>query len=351
MKKRSQIITRKKMTMAQIAEVAGVSVPTVSKVLRRQYDGSQATRERVEQILLEHGYLDQRALQRARNGEKTAVCLVLPLLESSYELEILRGVDTGLNEINHHLILIKRSNEPTHAHQWLMQLSDTALNGVILVFGDQHHAQVEDTLQQQHLPFVIVDHLSELGPTVPSVGINNFAGGRSAVAHLFSLGHRRIGIITGPLTLACARDRLAGYHTVLSEEGFPVDSALIRHGVFEEAEGIKSGYQEANALLNLPDPPTAIFASNDTQAIGVYKALFERGIRIPQDISVIGFDDIPIASQMLPTLTTVRQPLFEMGRTATSMLLRLLENKPLDSTRVELPTSLIIRQSCAKSPL
>jgi LacI family transcriptional regulator len=198
-------------------------------------------------------------------------------------------------------------------------------------------------LRHHQIPFVVVDHRGELGPDIPSVGATNWLGARTAIEHLLSLGHRRIAIISGPSTHRCSLDRIAGYRVVLEDAGLPINPAFIRPGAFSH----EAGYEQTCALLDLPEPPTAIFAGCDAQAMGVYSALRARGLDIPRDISVVGFDDIPIASIVTPTLTTVRQPLMEMGRVATAMLLHLIAGEPLDSTRVELTTNLIVRDSCA----
>jgi LacI family transcriptional regulator len=189
---------------------------------------------------------------------------------------------------------------------------------------------------------VIVDHRGELGPDISSVGSTNVLGGRLATEYLLSLGHRRIAIISGISTIRASQERIVGYRTTLEEAGIAVDPELIRPGAFKQ----HTGYEQTCALLSLPEPPTAIFAGSDTQAMGVYSALRAHGISIPDGMSVVGFDDVSIASLVTPTLTTVRQPLMEMGRVATTMLLKLIAGEPLDSMRVELTTTLIVRESC-----
>jgi LacI family transcriptional regulator/LacI family xylobiose transport system transcriptional regulator len=171
---------------------------------------------------------------------------------------------------------------------------------------------------------------------VPSVGATNWNGGLTATRHLLELGHRRIGMIAGPAKMLCSRAREDGYRTALETAGVPVDAHLIRHGDFHVARA----YEEGRALLSLPDPPTAIFAGSDLQAFGLYEAARVLGLRVPDDLSVIGFDDLPMARWAWPPLTTIRQPLTEMAATATRIVLG-------DDTqmRVELATSLVVRQS------
>jgi LacI family transcriptional regulator len=199
-------------------------------------------------------------------------------------------------------------------------------------------------LRRRGIPFVVVDHRGELGPDIPSVGATNWAGGRVATEHLLSLGHRRIAIITGTPALGCSRERLSGYRAALEMAGVAFDPALCREGDFQ----YESGYRETCALLELSDPPTAIFASNDMQAIGALNALRARGMSVPRDMSIVGFDDLEIAALINPPLTTVRQPLAQMGSFAATMLLQLIEREPLGSSRIELATELIVRESSTR---
>ncbi|KPV48245.1 LacI family transcriptional regulator, partial [Kouleothrix aurantiaca] len=181
-----------------------------------------------------------------------------------------------------------------------------------------------------------------IGEGGAAVGATNRAGGYTATRYLIELGHRRIGFITGAMDVGCAVDRLEGYRAALAEFGIPADPALVAAGNFAR----ETGFAGARTLLDLPDPPTAIFASNDEMAFGVIDAARDRGLRIPGDLSIVGFDDIPPAASVYPALTTVRQPLEQMGRVATQMLLRLISDEQIRPERAELPTELIVRESC-----
>jgi LacI family transcriptional regulator len=173
------------------------------------------------------------------------------------------------------------------------------------------------------------------------VGATNWAGGLAATEHLLSFRHRRIAAIAGPEDYLCSRARIDGYRSALERAGLEFDPALVRHGDFYHEGGFRRGVE----LLDLPDRPTAIFAGSDQQALGVYEAARQQGLRIPQDLSVVGFDDLPVARWVSPPLTTVRQPLAEMGRAAAQMLGEIIEDRPLRSRRVELSTELIMRES------
>lgn len=337
-----QRTSKQRSTIAEIATQAGVSIPTVSRVLNNRPDVAPATRERVEQVIRECGFVRSRIANSLRRGSSGIVDLVLPDIDSPYEVEIIRGVEEIIERTELRLALTTTHQDLQKERLWLAKVIDGATDGVILVLA---HGQSErlDTLHHHHIPFVVVDHQGGLGPDIPSVGATNWSGGRVATEHLLSLGHRRIAVIGGPPSFRCSLDRIAGYRAELEAAGIPVDPQLIRPGEFKQ----QTGYEQTCALLELEHPPTAIFAGSDMQAMGVYSALRARGLTVPDAMSVIGFDDVPFASIVTPTLTTIRQPLIEMGRMATTMLLRLIAKEPLDSLRVELATSLLVRESCA----
>jgi LacI family transcriptional regulator len=331
----------KRRTIAEIAAKAGVSIPTVSRVLNQRPDVAPETRERVEQVIKESGFIRSR-VRNVLKESSGIVDMLVPNLTNLYSVEIVRGVEEVLERTELRLALSFTHDALSFEQRWLAKVIDGATDGAILVLAHGQSTRL-DMLHRNRIPFVIVDHRGELGPDVPSVGATNWLGGRLATEHLLSLGHRRIAIISGDATLPCSRDRIAGYRAALEEAGIPVDPVLIRPGKFDQ----QSGYEQTMALLDLPEPPTAIFAGSDTQALGVYAALGARGLRVPDAMSVVGFDDVPLASIITPTLTTVRQPLVEMGRVATTMLLRMIAEEPLDSKRVELTTRLIARESSA----
>lgn len=332
----------KRNTIAEIAAKAGVSIPTVSRVLNNRPDVAPGTRKRVEQVIEESGFTRHRATPSSRKESSGIVDLLVTDLINQYSVEIVRGVEESLERTELRLALSVTRSSSQLEQRWLNKVLNGATDGAILVLA-RGQSQDLDTLHQHKIPFVVVDHRGELGPDVPSVGTTNWLGGRMATEYLLSLGHRRIAAIRGDADLRCSRDRIAGYRAALEDAGIPVEPELIRHGKFSQ----QTGYEQTCALLALPEPPTAIFAGCDTQAMGVYSALRAHGRSVPEGMSVIGFDDIPISSIVTPALTTIRQPLVEMGRVATTMLLRLISGEPLDSIRVELTTTLVERNSCA----
>jgi LacI family transcriptional regulator len=331
--------SRKRNTIAEIAAKAGVSIPTVSRVLNKRPDVAAETRERVEQVIKEMGFTRSHTL---RQGTSNVIDLVTPNLENPYSIEIIRGVGEAVARSAFRMALSTTHQTSQLEQKWLAKVIAGATSGVILLV-ERGQSMYLDELRRHQIPFVVVDHRGELGVDVPSVGATNWLGGRTATAYLLSLNHQRIGMINGPATMQCSLDRNAGYRAALEAANIPFDPALVCPGSYTFA----TGYEQTCALLDLLDPPTAIFAGNDLQAMGVYSALRARRMHIPDEVSVIGFDDVQFASLVTPTLTTVRQPLVEMGRVATTMLLRQIAGEPLDTMRAELTTSLIIRESCA----
>jgi DNA-binding LacI/PurR family transcriptional regulator len=209
-----------------------------------------------------------------------------------------------------------------------------------MVFSDLDRDQ-RAQLEARRIPFVVVDPVGDVGDDVPSIGSANWNGGRLATMHLRSLGHTRIAMIAGPPDTLCSRQRIDGYTDALRSTGTVVDPALIRPGNFE----VSTGHREALSLLQLPDRPTAIFAGSDMQALGVYQAARELSLDIPGDLSVVGYDDIPLAQWVTPTLTTIHQPLHQMAELATRLLLDLAQGATPTASRMDLAVRLEVRQS------
>ncbi len=318
-------------TIAQIAQIAGVSVPTVSKVLNDRADVALPTRERVERVIEEYGFVRNRAARALRNGKTGLVDLILPRLDDEYYLPILEGVAQVLREAGVRLVLTSTNYQPEQEVQWIDTVTDHSTDGILLVLPSR-----------SGLPFVLIHNQGSQRFGVPSVTITSWEGGFVATTHLISLGHRRIAYIGKTAAARDAIERIAGYRAALDAANLPLDPQLQCAGNFTEADG----YTATRALLELPEPPTAIFAGNDRQAAGVYRALHELGMTVPGDMSVIGFDNLPYTEIMNPPLTTVHAPRLELGRTAATLLLRLINGEALDMTRVVLPTEFIERQSC-----
>lgn len=329
----------RKVTITAIAREAGVSVPTVSRVVNGRSDVSPATRARIEELLHEHGYRRRTSRRRDRAG---LIDLVFNDLDSPWAVEIIRGVEDVAHAAGVGTVISATHRRSTSTRQWLENLRARASDAVILVASTlQPTHQAE--LRRLNVPIVAVDPAGVPALDVPTVGATNWAGGLAATEHLIGLGHRRIGFIAGPPRLLCSRARLDGHRAALEAAGIESDPDLVQPGTFYH----ESGFQGAVSLLDLPDPPTAIFAASDQMAFGVYEAVRQRGLRIPDDLSVLGFDDLPEARWASPPLTTVRQPLTEMGTLAARTVLRLAKGEEIESPRVELATHLVVRDSTA----
>jgi LacI family transcriptional regulator len=329
-------------TISEIAAQAGVSMPTVSRVLNRRSDVAPRTRERVEQLLREHGY--QRRGPRA-DDRAWLIDLVFNDLDSPWAVEVIRGVEEAAHAAGAGTVVSAIHRRRSSARQWLENLRARASDGVILVttaLDPDLHAE----LRRLHVPAVVVDPAGVPDLDVPTIGATNWAGGVSATEHLTRLGHRRIGFVAGRPGLWCSRARLDGYRAGLESIGVAVDPGLLVQGDFDYA----SGFEGATRLLALDDRPTAVFAASDQMALGVYEAARKRGLRVPEDLSVVGFDDLPQARWSSPPLTTVRQPLSEMGMLAVRTVLRLLNDEHLESAKVELATEVVVRDSTAPPP-
>jgi LacI family transcriptional regulator len=329
-------------TLAAIAAEAGVSLPTVSKVVNGRPDVAPATRARVEQLLDEHRYSRGGVRRHRRSG---LIDLVFNGLDSPWAVEILRGVEEwgAGHETGIAVSSVRHGN--VRPASWTSALASHDTDGVILVTSELTGSQLEQ-LREAGIPLVVVDPVNPPPPDLPSVGATNWAGGLAATEHLLSLGHRRIGAIAGPGDYLCSRARIDGYRTALERADVQFDPALVRNGDFYH----EGGFIQGGELLGLTKPPTAIFAGSDQQAFGVYEAARQRGLRIPQNLSVVDFDDLPVARWVSPPLTTVRQPLTEMGSAAAQMLGELIDGTTLRSSRVELTTELITRESTATPP-
>jgi LacI family transcriptional regulator len=319
-------------TLAAIAAEAGVSLAVVSKVLNGRPDVAQDTRDRVRRLLDDHHYA--RRSSPGRRGPRL-FGVVFNGLDHPWAVEILRGIESWSTD--HAAGIVVSAADLRSA------LDARYCDGVLLATTRLTAAQVGD-LRAARVPVVVIDPASTPPADLASVGATNWAGGLAAADHLLDLGHRRIAVITGPANFHCSLARLDGYRTALASAGVPADPALVRYGDFSP----EGAFTAAAELLALNDPPTAVFAGSDQQAFGVYQAARRRGLRIPEDLSVVGFDGLPAASWASPPLTTVWQPLIEMGGTAAQMLGDLVDKRPPHPNRVELSTELIVRESTAR---
>ena len=329
----------RKVTITAIAREAGVSVPTVSRVVNGRSDVAPETRAKVEELLRQYGY---RRRTHAPGDRAALLDLVFNDLDSPWAVEIIRGVEEVAHSSGIGTVVSAIHDRAGAARQWMTNLRARASDGVILVTSVLEPL-LHNELHRLGVPIVVVDPAGAPALSAPTVGATNWAGGLSATEHLIQLGHRRIGFIAGPPRLLCSRARLDGYRAALESAGLPLDEELEVPGDFYH----ESGFHGCRQLMRLDDPPTAVFAASDQMAMGAIEALRQRGLRVPQDISVVGFDDLPEMRWSAPPLTTVRQPLAEMGKVAARTVLRQARGEEIDSPRVELATELVVRASTA----
>jgi LacI family transcriptional regulator len=330
-------------TIAQIAREVGVSAPTVSKVLNGRADVAETTRTKVEDALERAGYRRRRAAPPAAGTG--LIDLVFHSFGSVWSLGIIRGVEQAAAAARTSVILSELGGLHRPPQTWLDATLLRPPVGVLLVASGLSGGQRRQ-LVSRGIPFVVIDTDGEPPADVPVVGSDNWNGGLVAARHLLQLGHRHIAAISGPADMLCSRARIDGFRSAFEGSGVTFDPHLLRGGNFE----VEAGYRAGRDLLDRADRPTAVFAGSDMQALGVLRAARDLGIRVPEDLSVVGYDDLPLAQWTTPALTTVRQPLEEMGSAAARMLFELADQQTPLSTRLNLGTDLVVRETTAPPP-
>lgn len=326
-------------TIRDVAREAGVSVSTVSRVLNDKDDVAPETCARVRRVIQQLGYASSLAARSMRSQRTNVLGLVIPDLGDPFSIQVMRGVNRAAIEHGYDLIVytsgtINMSSKAEREQHYVALLNGSVVDGTII-------STPAATRFSTSAPVVAIDPNNE-SPDLPAVTSTNYAGALAAMEYLIGLGHRRIGFVGGRPDLRCAMQRLQAYHDALAKAHIAADQALIEAGDFTA----KAGRLCAQRLLSLPERPSAILAANDQSAFGVMEAAREAGLRIPQDLSLVGFDNIPETTYVHPNLTTVDQSIAQMGRLATEMLISLLQGKPLDGDRLTTTTRLVVRDSC-----
>lgn len=333
--------SRQRTTIRQIAQLAGVSIATVSRVMNGREDVSSDTRRVVQSVAREHGY------ELARSGRPayrptSLVGVMMPFTAPAYFASILSGAAEALAERDMRVVLCPTRHDHDRERSLLEHLSNGTTDGALLILPEESENEMR-SLSDRGYHFVVVDPLEPPGKGIPVVSAAHSSAAMQATRHLLDLGHRRIGVVTGPSRWMATVGRLRGYHAALAGAGILPDPSLEVPADFL----IAGGRDGAERLLDIAEPPTAVLAFNDDMAIGVLQTAAAHGLKVPDDLSVVGIDDVPAAMLVTPALTTVRQPLAEMGRMAVDLLLRLLENHRYEPLHVELATSLVVRESTA----
>lgn len=326
-----------KITIQDVAQKANVSVSTVSRVLNGKVDVATETQDRILSVIDDLGYTTNLAARSMRSKQKNLVGLIMPDIAYPFAIEVMKGVNQAIAESEFDLLVyttgnVRKSGRASHEEKYVSILTNSIADGVIIV------APVTNDFDTD-APIVSIDPLVS-NPNYPAVHATNYRGAMAAMEYLLGLGHRRIGFISGRAELESSNRRLKGYWAALEAAGITVDEALIAPGDYTTETGIIA----TRHLLGLPQPPTAIFASNDQMAMGVFQVAEEMGKSIPKDLSVLGFDNIPESKYM--GLTTVDQFISRMGYVATQMLIKLINQVPLQEQTYQMQTELVVRSSC-----
>ncbi len=337
------------LTLEKVGELAGVSRSTVSRVINGHPNVREQVRERVWQVIRETGYQPHAAARSLVTRRTRIIGVIIPetvntLFVDPFFALLLRGVTETCNTRGYHLMLSLFSNHVHQEEMYRRLVYGGHLDGVLVASARLDDPLVPKLLDDGVRAVLVGRHADS---RASCVDIDNVGAARMAVEHLIRLGHRRIATITGPLNMGGGVDRLLGYRQALEAHGLPVEEGLIAEGDFTERGGVVAMQRL------LPAAPTAIFAASDSMAIGALKTLREANLRVPEDVALVGFDDIPAVTAIEPALTTVRQPIERLGATAADLLLNLLENPPTVAApahRIVLPAELIVRDSCGASP-
>jgi LacI family transcriptional regulator len=328
---------RRTVTIQDVAKTAGVSVSTVSRVLNSKVDVASETQDRILSVIDDLGYTTNLAARSMRSQKKNLLGLIMPDIAYPFAIEVMKGVNRAIAESEFDLLVyttgdVRKSGRASHEQKYVSLLTNSISDGVIIVAPVAGEFNID-------APIVSIDPLAS-NPNYPAVHATNYQGAMEAMDYLIGLGHKRIGFIRGRAELESSNRRLMGYRASLEKAGVPIDEKLIASGDYTTETGV----QCARELLSLDHPPTAIFASNDQMAMGVFQVAEELGMRIPEDLSVIGFDNITESKYM--GLTTVDQFISEMGYVATHMLIKIINGLPLENQTYQMQTRLVIRNSC-----
>ena len=333
---------RNRPTQADVARLAGVSRATVSYVLNDRTDGripiTELTRQKVFKAANALGYQPNALAQSLKSGTSHTIGLLMPAVHNPHYWDILEGAEEEITTQGYHLALVTANLDPERERRCLRSLFQQRLDGLILMptFGDLFPDEME-ALAERTCPAVFITPIEGADWVFPDIR----SGAEALMDHLLGLGHKRIGFVNGAARPHLSQTREDVYREKITAAGLPLDADLIRHC----GHLMQAGYLEAQALLDLSAPPTAIWTINDFLAIGALRAIYERGLCVPDDVALAGFDDIAFAVQLYPPLTTVYMPAKEMGRRAAEFLFKRLEDPQCEPLQEIMPTRLVVRQS------
>ena len=333
-------LQRRPVSIKDIARLAQVSHSTVSRALRDSTLVNEETAQRIKQIAREAGYQASAVARSLVTQETRTIGVVVTTITDPFVSEVVSGIEETANLLGYSILLAESNADPEREKRVVQSCAERRLDAIV-VTSSRVGALYVPLLSEMRVPILLVNN-QNAGEFVHSVMIANRTGAKDVVSHLLDLGHTRIGYIGDRYGHQSDKERYAGYRDAFKAAGVKPDAGLVVHGD-GKAEG---GESAMNDLLSLPQPPTAVFCYNDVTAVGALRATYARGLRVPADISVAGFDDIPFARYLFPPLTTVRQPMREMGRLAMQSLIRLLSGHGSEET-IQVPAELVIRESTA----
>jgi LacI family transcriptional regulator len=330
-------------TIKDIAARANVSIKTVSRVINGESGVAEGTRQHVQQIIRELDYVPNLSAQRLKRGKSDLIALVLPRVESPYAIKLFSSILAEARKRQYFVLVLEYDPNEDGAHLSIEHIvRNHQVDGLIIAPPGGDNPQLTTFLQENHIPYVVITpNYPETHPLL--VRTTDRLGAEEAMRYLISLGHTRIAYISCLQSERFSQDRLAGYMAAMAEAHLPIHEYFLCQG----DNSVESGYEAALILLQMPEPPTVIFAGNDEMAVGVILAASQLGVHVPEDLSVMGFDDAPINQQIYPHLTTVVQPIAAMARASIEILVNGIENKNAYPECVEIPTHLVVRNSCA----
>lgn len=328
-------------TIADVARLAGVSTATVSRVLNHNTEVDPQLVTRVRAAIEDLDYRPSRVARSLRTRRSTVWAVIITDIRNPFFLDMLRGIEDIAFANNYSLVLCNADLSKTKEADYLALAVDENMAGVILAPGFPYGTDIS-ALSKVGIPVVTVDRRL-IDEQVDEVLIDNSGGAAQAVEHLWQQGYRRIACVSGPIEVSTGQERLSGYRTGLTAHGMDLDPELIRYGDFREA----SGRRAMQELLALPQPPDAVFVANNLMTLGALNSISEAGLRVPDDIAVVGFDDISWASLLRPPLTTIGQPTYEVGTETAKLLLSRIGGFTGPARHVVLPTTLHVRASSA----
>lgn len=333
---------KKKPSLIDVARRAKVNISTVSRTINQTGKIGPETQERVFKVMKELGYKPNRVARRLRTtgGTSHLLGLIIPNIQNLFFADLARGVEDVASRNNFAVLLCNYDEDEAKERFYLDVMQAESVDGIIL---PPIHEEDPAVLQvvKNGTPVVCVDRSLRNG-NLDKVEVDNHMGALTAVKHVMERGHKRIGIICGPSDSSTGRERLRGYKEAHAQAGIPVKSEFVRFGDFMQ----ESGRVLTAALLDLPDPPTALFVCNGLMTVGALEEIAARGLKIPREIAIVGFDELPLASVFNPPLTLVRQPAYEVGKCAAELLLKRLEDGNRPATSLKLLPELVVRKSC-----